>query len=736
MTNTQFDILDTAWLQIIRLHPDIELNSLGGPLELKRNYKIDHPMKIDAKKEIEHCVTNFVECDGYLFVTNQRGNLRITPASNDSTITEEDLTESQIDEEGNGWSSLSHLTIDSVRNIQSRYDDTEVCMRVVLYHLVALKQAPTTVDPKKKAEPPETRNCYRVLLADLVLLKNKSSTEPEDDTEDNEAAPSFTFSIVHELMVDKFTDDQIGAFIQSPGDALSIDMSFDGSFCSVVSRGSEGGCKIYQLGSVNILPKPVVKVKPPPSEEEGEGEGEAAQPSAEEKEEEEEEEEEVIPWGVVSDPIVLALLEHKSSVINDLSIDSIVLLALPEQKPVEQPAAPATPAAPLVAVEGGHAPGVGHVEEEKENPLPILEGFTFICIPANPSKCWFTLGLQRIIEEPVVVDEKAAKKGKAAEVVEPADPLLYSVFQKAATTLCSQITCCKFDSLRNILVIGQYDGSVNLFNLSDLSLVTTVANHKRPITSLWIHCQQEKGIFYLVSGSTNGTLCFYSCVHDTSEFEVHFEKSLFSMKVIDYRFDIADSYVVQIQGPSKPNPLFPYVFVQYSTGHMAVYDYTKASLTGSLCSTVRDNFDIMQLKPVTYENLGSTVPAGEMVEVSPGPPSPTPVPLMSDVDILASLHLKKSISIALDRTFSCLFLRPNNTLLQCEYISTSNQSNPMTLMGQGSAMSMTSKSKISIHSTPLDPIHLLKKHSTKSKNERSLRKAKLAKSMQEFSNLL
>ena len=158
---------------------------------MKRNYKIDHPMKIDAKKEIEHCVTNFVECDGYLFVTNQRGNLRITPASNDSTITEEDLTESQIDEEGNGWSSLSHLTIDSVRNIQSRYDDTEVCMRVVLYHLVALKQAPTTVDPKKKAEPPETRNCYRVLLADLVLLKNKSSTEPEDDTEDNEAADAY-----------------------------------------------------------------------------------------------------------------------------------------------------------------------------------------------------------------------------------------------------------------------------------------------------------------------------------------------------------------------------------------------------------------------------------------------------------------------------------------------------------------------------------------------------------------
>lgn len=723
----EFDILDTAWLQILRLHPDIELNAEGGALELKRNYKLDHPINMEAIKEREQCITTFMECDGYLFTASVDGNLKISGVEDDVAIIDENLINSHIDEEAaesSVWTSYSHLNIDCIRNIQSRYsDNTETCMRVAVYHLVATK--PEAGDPKKVPVTDVPRVIsYRVIVVDLVLLKDQRTVEVDDDGNciPQEVPPQFTFNVVHELFVDKFVEDQTDTWKNSPGDFINIDMSLDGKFFSVVTRGPEGCCKIYQLGAVNTTPPVVVKrINEGEDGEEGNGEGAA----------------ENVPDNAPVDPTILAILEQNSGVLDGLTIKSVILVVSDE------------PTSKHVHNEKPSPPTTGDTDETKTAPSVELEGeFSFLCFPEE-AKCWFTLGLQKIVVEEEIVDEKAAgkkddKKGKGAVEVEEPDPFLYSVFQKSVFNLCSGLTCYKLDHQRNIMVIGQHDGSVNLFSLADLSLVSTVANHQRPVTSLWLFCQQDKGVFYLVSGSANGTLCFYSCQGQIkSDFESNFAKSLFSLQLIDYRFDVNDCHVVQIQGPAKHNTMSPFVYVQYSTGSIAVYDYTKAALVGSVNSTMRKGFEFIQLKTLSYDSIRafaakpidadtiesqSQVPSTEEPVETPAFPSSLP----SDAEILSSVHLQRSISMVLGRKFACLYQQADQSLLLCEYIpTTSIPPQPMSVMDP-----LKTTAKISIYHNSIEPLQLLKKHTAKSRSERISRKTKLAKSMKEFFNVM
>ena len=672
---------------------------------MKRNYKINVPIPRKSTREVERCITSVVECGPYIFTADVAGTLLIsesTAFSNGETpLIDRNVLEKIGYENESDWTSCTTLHIESAQvvRVPDSNKNIVICIRVIMYHLVKVKSN-EPVDPKKKAtEESQAAIKCRFLVGDFVQWRpsNNQSEFTAQGIPDNR----YNFKISNEIFLDKFTEDQVPLWWKSPAECISTDLALDSVFCSVVTKGSERCGKIYELEPVSMDFKDEVELHATETPDIGtqeQGQEASISPAAAAEEEPPRFEEQP------HTPATIAVLAHKSPAVNALAISKLHII-------------------PMSSI-------------AKNDPS---EQILIVCIPQQQPSAWFILGLQKKktapderARAPTEVDPK--KKGKEKESVEPLEFIPYAMYQKSSFNLTSKMTALSLNIHRNIMVVGQLDGVVNLYNLLDLSLVATVANHRKPITALWLFCVPNSGVFYIVSGSSNGTICFYSCASDTpSEFEMNFKKSLSSLKLIDFQFDIPGSPVLQILGSVRPGSAMtaPFILVQYACGKIGLYDYTRGTLIGCMEDTVREGFALMKLNLLTYGGIEDFRPVEEEDPSLSATQTQAQAAIdwggMSAVDLVSSLHSHRVIGVTAGKNFHIMYMKQRsdgrNDVLMFTFAPTFPTNTEKSI-------------KLNIMNAPLVPTQLVRTQSGKSKTDGTSRKSRLTKNLKEFSNYL
>lgn len=218
---------------------------------------------------------------------------------------------------------------------------------------------------------------------------------------------------------------------------------------------------------------------------------------------------------------------------------------------------------------------------------------------------WFIFGLRTVPPPslpPVPVSPRAdAKKDKAvisatvAVVPEtsPDDPSkrIWVLDLLRHFPLTSSVTTVEFDSKRSLLILGQMDGSISLWDLKGMMLISLSTKHHSPVTSLCL--TQGVTSYFLVSGDANGVLCFHklhvaaslaSDLNPPSSADLSMSTSpILSSELIDFRLDFTRESIVRIW-PLQSSGV-SVVIVQVSSGRLVAYDADGAELLGRLSLT-------------------------------------------------------------------------------------------------------------------------------------------------------
>ncbi len=330
-------------------------------------------------------------------------------------------------------------------------------------------------------------------------------------------------------------------------------------------------------------------------------------------------------------------------------------------------------------------------------PPPFDHEKVTLAVLLKDSPRWIIFGLRskandmKNIPEPVV-DPKAKKPAAAAEVVAPTPPAylfdLYVICEWGLTSpICAHVT----DKRHELLAFGQEDGEVSLWNLSERALVNILGKHKSAVSCLHLTAEDDFSQYYLVSGSVDGTICFYSTVLSAdcsgmSKLNTTLSSTLVagkssarkrhigSMMLKDYRNDMSShpagetNAVVQLQSNSSKVSTIPLLFAQYSHGAILIYDFKSLTLVGRLDNTERQGFVITTMFPVTHSSLPeikapvkvTPIAEGEAAVPAVAPTSPraavSVTPAATTLTV-PKILLTSAVSTVSNTHFHCVFTR-------------------------------------------------------------------------------
>jgi hypothetical protein len=313
----------------------------------------------------------------------------------------------------------------------------------------------------------------------------------------------------------------------------------------------------------------------------------------------------------------------------------------------DPPASAAIPPVPPPSSGAGSGPGAGNrATSFRSNSSLYHNG---LAVFLEDFQRWFIFGLRTAPPPsppppPAPISPRAdAKKDKAAgaaaaAVVPPEAPddpskRIWVLDLLRHFPLSSSVTTVEFDAKRSLLILGQGDGSISLWDLKGMMLISLSTKHHSAVTSLCL--TQGVASYFLVSGDANGVLCFHK-IHTAASLTSDLNplpsssssastSPILSAELMDFRLDFTRESVVRIwpiQGSGVS-----VVVVQISSGRLVAYDADGAELLGRLSLTsgvlgLRMEYSLALTQDCIISNPSPPLPPAALGADSPAPIAP------------------------------------------------------------------------------------------------------------------
>lgn len=243
-------------------------------------------------------------------------------------------------------------------------------------------------------------------------------------------------------------------------------------------------------------------------------------------------------------------------------------------------------------------------------PLPLdalsfpARNYKFILIPEHKAK-WFLVEFSvyppqiQSAATPPPQTQPPAKGAAAAAPVAAASaspdinppPLLWRVLVQGSWRLTAAVSAAVVDESRAALALGTADGVVTLWDVSAATLTSTCGQHSSAVTSLCF--AQGNAMHLLCSGATDGTVCFYS-INKRSANTTNDSIGSGATALIDMRNDVPKSTVATIVSINS----LSLVMCHFNDGTVALYDAEIAHLLGKAVLYVGMQAQLSTSRPV------------------------------------------------------------------------------------------------------------------------------------------
>lgn len=189
------------------------------------------------------------------------------------------------------------------------------------------------------------------------------------------------------------------------------------------------------------------------------------------------------------------------------------------------------------------------------------------------------------IPTPAVPAAAAPKKGKVVaettEIESKNENFLSATFL-GSWLLSAPVSVFTIDENRYCLVLGLMDGSVLIWNTRSRTSLPALCIHPAPISCLLFSFSRDfdnDGKRFVVSGAVDGTICFSTLRPE--QFRVkNAQRSIYSTGDLTFRQDIPDRSVISIH--KLGNSLIPICLIEYDNQTIACYDFDGGELLGQL----------------------------------------------------------------------------------------------------------------------------------------------------------
>jgi hypothetical protein len=546
-------ILDAAWLEVIRRHPDVEVGSDGNPINLPKNRNLQEACEPTVMKQgpppsnVQSMYDGAGPC--HLMATSS-GMMHVT----DSV-------------KGKHFKSLPvfpHATEKKARVTIQKAITEGSSMRVVLIETATTWEAPSVdpaAKPKKGEEEPEpvlvTKNSVAVVDVRLPGSGERGGMREEE------------------------IESRLIASMEMPGadttDLIVVDLTSDGQVMTIQQSCAGAALFVYELPRLSMAglwPKDLGKVEETKEHTFGE-EGTVLELKE--------------PMCQFSPCKLLGLGEAEAAPVISCTLfqRGPGLAAKSQRKPPPPPTL--TPSA------DGEAPA--------EETLPVAPA------PApsfDPSEVGLAITLEGVTKW-IVVSFRQLNQPVPADGTPPSTAMLVEPFVVKEMLLSAAPTVATTDPGRSLLVVGQADGMVCCYNLFSLLLTSAAGRHEVAVSAVALIRRDRTdqtvqnnmlpgrgGLeleFFLVSGALDGSMCFFTVnvprlfaaektlrdCNTLPETDARIGYRCLRTELFHFRHDYTCP-IVSIRGfDSKALAL-----VQADDGIMAIYDVEGAALLGKL----------------------------------------------------------------------------------------------------------------------------------------------------------
>ena len=577
----EMEILDPAWLEITRLHPELLLDSEGAPLSLRPNYALKNTCTPSSVIEQTFLATSLVEAQDFLIMTTSTDACVLADPTSGAVV--QSLLLKFGDYESMNLLPTAYPTKASppwIAAISPPVSNDRV-LRVVVCGIVEVDEAVAPPEgeagskkppPKKGAaaepEPMKKVGKCRITVVEVRLGGMGRLRSP--------ALIKMSLAFECFLSLDAASKSEIYA----------ADLSFDAELLAIATS---KGLFLYSLPKIEDRVVEGISMEKVTEDTECEEDTEELKPT-------------------VLEPILV--LESDKFFANK-AIKHVILTPL---APISTGDSSVHKAAAQAQVQGERAralqkrPAIGQ--------CPFYR--TGISVTFEDQPLWLVLGMKSTSADQSELKSEAGDKVSATVI--------------SKFILTANVSTLTTDEGKSIAILGLCDGSVVMWNLSSRVFTSIVGRHETAPTSICI-CRAEsvesknQSSYYILTGALDGTLCFFSLDIPRAasvSTDLFFSSSIDSAPACisatfnAFRKDVdTGCSVVGIRSLKN----LPLAVVQYSNGLSAIYDLQGSKLLGKfvLYSGIMSkqiNWRIANVKEILFAcmSIEGSPEVGEVIE--------------------------------------------------------------------------------------------------------------------------
>lgn len=597
--------MDPAWLNIIRNHPEIELDSSGRPIKLERNHNLRHTVAIQSHLQTSGCVASLETSQGLLIASTLDNALIVSNPATGTQLTSFSLrVTNPALPYGVPPSQLlpgSFSTIKASHSFYTAPSDENQSMLFLQQRVVLL-----TLDLFVETFTP-----------DVIAAAVKKAAQAKKDAGPSELKPR-TFMRYRAMVFDIFANDIQVAHIDKIHDwyflepviefdhlkqqhdeahrRLGMSLSDDGRLLSIIIHDQPAAvCQVYDLSA------PFLQRDPPSDPSESSNAVVLLAPAL------------VTQWKVNAQPTQTEInLQNEEA---DLAVDCIVksLIFISPIPGVSSSANEAAPAA-VSAVAATPAPTTVALRPQVYAQTKIL-----IILSHTP----FIPLLQLQLKPPEPANAKAPpapKPGKNGELPPPVVTWSCVVSEIKRMNLTTTSTVISLPG-KGLMVVGQEDGVISLFDVNKAMLIAVLGQHRSAITSILSSKETASGGgLIVVAGAMDGSLTMYSNTQTAQPDRL----SMYPPSLIDYRHDCLDDPVLMLTSmPAGTTTDMKLILARHASSKVAIYGLDllpSVQLVGSLTTHCR--VDFREVKSILLSTANLPVSQYHPAEDVLNPPLP------------------------------------------------------------------------------------------------------------------